>query len=76
MPSKTFSRGDRTRFVIDVATTVIATSIIFWNFFIGPIIENTIGESPLVRLLAIAYPAGDLLLLWVDPRIRFEGGSK
>ncbi|GHO58274.1 hypothetical protein [Ktedonobacter robiniae] len=51
----------RTRLVVDAATAVASILAISWYFLLGPTIANLTGE-PLAKIVALAYPLGDLSL--------------
>jgi diguanylate cyclase (GGDEF)-like protein len=63
MPSKRLNLTEWLKRCLDLSIVMIAASLGFWIFLIGPIIgpENT--TSFLEKFLTAAYPVGDLILL-------------
>jgi diguanylate cyclase (GGDEF)-like protein/PAS domain S-box-containing protein len=61
-PQAMRSRQDGLKFVLDVATVVVAGTMAVWHFAIAPAVVH---QEPSVTAfgLALAYPVGDLLLL-------------
>ncbi|GHO42178.1 hypothetical protein [Ktedonospora formicarum] len=51
----------RLRLVLDATTAVVSVLAISWYFLLGPTIANLTGE-PLAKIVALAYPLGDLSL--------------
>jgi diguanylate cyclase (GGDEF)-like protein len=50
--------------VVDITIVMAAAILGFWNFLIGPIIQSAAGHPPSVQAILLAYPVGDLVLLW------------
>lgn len=63
-PAKTDSARDWLKRLIDIGIVMLASSLIFWNFLIGPQLLRGAEESDLVTFLNLAYPVGDLIMLW------------
>lgn len=49
---------------LDICIVMIAAILVFWIFLIGPIIGSENTTSFLEKILAAAYPVGDLILLF------------
>jgi diguanylate cyclase (GGDEF)-like protein len=64
LPKKVSSQEERIKKGLDMGMIVIASTILFGNFLIGPIAANGKDDPLLATVLSIMYPAGDLLLLW------------
>lgn len=55
--------AERVRFGLDAATVMLGAWMVSWYFVLGPTVVE--GESDLLtRLLATAYPVGDLVILF------------
>jgi diguanylate cyclase (GGDEF)-like protein len=52
------------RRVIDNCIVMLAAIICVWNFLLAPIMAATEQQSILFRVLSVAYPVGDLVLLF------------
>ncbi|BAL87935.1 hypothetical protein AMIS_27150 [Actinoplanes missouriensis 431] len=59
--------------VIDAAIVTIAAGLLSWVFLIGPILDVS-DRHPAMRLLSIAYPLGDVLLVALATRLFLGGG--
>jgi diguanylate cyclase (GGDEF)-like protein len=64
LSTRGFSPEEWVRKGLDVGTALITSILIFWTLLIGPIAAANSTEPVLVQILAIAYPVGDLLLIW------------
>ena len=49
---------------LDISIIMSAASLGFWVFLFAPTLVSQTGVSPLEQVLAIAYPVGDLILLF------------
>jgi PAS domain S-box-containing protein len=67
-------RSDRTA-LLDTALITIAVGVLSFVFLMEPYIRLG-GLSPLARLVSMAYPAVDILLLAVLVRLMFARGSR
>ena len=43
---------------------MLASVLVLWNYWLGPLAMSVKDESTLVQILSLAYPVGDLILLW------------
>ncbi len=66
LPARRFGRVEGLKRALDITIVLIASSLAFWNFLIGPVIANGIGSgaSFLDQILSAAYPVGDLVMLY------------
>ncbi len=64
LPEKQDGRGEWIHKVLDVGIATIAAILAFWNFLLGPVLSSNAGSPPLEQALLLAYPVGDILLLW------------
>ena len=55
------SAAGRTRLLLDACIAVASALAITWYFILGPTI-STLSDSPLVKIVSLAYPLGDLSL--------------
>ena len=62
MPSSSDDRSDRTRVVLDGIIVVCALLFVSWVTVLGPTLETASG-SWWERAIALAYPAGDVMVL-------------
>lgn len=63
LPTSPHRPGERLRLAIDMASALLAGVLVFWVFGVGPRLSS--GElSDLGLAVALAYPAGDVALLW------------
>jgi len=63
LPSRRMERLDRYKSSLDILIVMVAASLGFWNFILGPIAAAGAGEPLLTQILSLAYPVGDLVLL-------------
>jgi len=49
---------------LDMGIAMVSAILLFWNFLIGPLIQAGAEEPMLTQVLSMAYPVGDLLLMF------------
>jgi diguanylate cyclase (GGDEF)-like protein len=64
LPARKFSQQEWIKTIIDMLVVMIGAFLIFWNFLIGPLAVSGSEKEWLVSVLTMAYPIGDLVLLW------------
>jgi diguanylate cyclase (GGDEF)-like protein len=64
LPSRPFKGLERFKTLLDAGIVMLAALLGFWNFLLGPLAVLNAGESPWIQILTLAYPVGDLILLW------------
>jgi diguanylate cyclase (GGDEF)-like protein len=64
LPMKALNTGEWLKRALDMGVVMLAAILGFWNFFIAPLATASPGQSTLGQLLSMAYPAGDLVLVW------------
>lgn len=64
LPSRPDTAVIRINKVIDITIVMAAAILAFWNFLIGPMIQSAAGLPASILTILIAYPAGDLVVLW------------
>ena len=57
------SIGERINQSLDIVIILLAATLFFWNFLIGPLIQANSGEPLSIRAILLAYPVGDLVVL-------------
>ena len=67
-PSGTHSTTDRTKIWLDGGTVIVGASMIVWYFSLGPTAQDA-GSSFLEQFVSLAYPIGDLVLIFGITRI-------
>ena len=72
LPSADFKSSERIKLLLDTGIVLISSLLIYWSIVIAPTIEQNLGADPLTMFLAIAYPIGDLLLLFALVEMLFR----
>ncbi len=62
LPSFEFTIRERFKMILDFGIVMIAAIIMFWDFIIGPVIQDS-ANFDLASIIFIIYPVGDLILL-------------
>ncbi|MGH2689176.1 MAG: histidine kinase dimerization/phospho-acceptor domain-containing protein, partial [Actinomycetota bacterium] len=75
-PSARRTRSERIKLSLDVATIMLAATMVVWYAVVAPALGETDGGLP-ATLLTVAYPVGDLVLLFgvTAVLLRRHGGS-
>jgi diguanylate cyclase (GGDEF) domain len=76
LPNKPDIREDEIKKVLDAGIVMVAAFLGFWNFLIGPMVSANSTYSFLEQAILLAYPAGDLVLLWALLRIIYRGSDQ
>ena len=64
LPVADFKPSERIKLLLDTGIVLISSILIYWSLFIAPTIEQNLGTDSLTMFLAVAYPIGDLILLF------------
>lgn len=64
--------SERISMLIDISIVMIAAILVFWNFFIAPIMASNITQPLLDQIILMAYPVGDLVLFGALTLIIFK----
>ncbi|HEX2996772.1 MAG TPA: hypothetical protein VHP14_18260, partial [Anaerolineales bacterium] len=72
LPSKPGTPGEQVANVLDVVIVMTSAILGFWNFLLGPVASSNAGLPFLQQVILIAYPVGDLVLLWALLRIIYR----
>lgn len=67
-PAGTRSTTDRTKIWLDGGTVIVGASMIVWYFSLGPTAQDS-GSKLLEQFVSVAYPIGDLVLIFGITRI-------
>ena len=67
-------QGDRAG-VIDALIITVGMALLSWVFLMAPYVHDA-TLSPLAKMVSIAYPLGDVLLLAATLRLAFDGGRR
>ncbi len=62
LTAKPATSGEKINTILDIGIVMIAAVLVFWNFLIGPIALENVGEPFLYQVILLAYPVGDLVL--------------
>ncbi len=49
---------------LDISIVLFASVLVLWNYWIGPLVADVSDERITVQILSLAYPVGNLVLLW------------
>ena len=72
LPEKPATRGEQIKKVLDVGIVMFAALLGFWNFLMGPLFSSNADYPILQQVILLAYPVGDLVLLWALLRILYR----
>ncbi len=72
LPSADFKLSERIKLLLDTGIVLISSVLIYWSLLIAPTIEQNLGTDPLTMFLAVAYPIGDLILLFALVELLFR----
>ena len=76
LPEKPASRSEQIKKVLDAGIVMVAAILGFWNFLMGPLVASNRDYPILQQAILIAYPVGDLVLLWALLRIIYKRSSQ
>jgi diguanylate cyclase (GGDEF)-like protein len=64
LPGVARNRADRMKLLIDTGTVVLAGGLFVWYLVVEPTIDKSATTSTLEHVLSLAYPVGDVLLIF------------
>lgn len=64
LPSLELSLKERFKMALDFGIVMFAGIIIFWNYIISPVVQESANYDLFTLLIYIIYPLGDLILLF------------
>ena len=72
LPEKPATSGEQIKKVLDAGIVMVAAILGFWNFLIGPMVSSNLTSPLLEQAILLAYPVGDIVLLWALLRIVYK----
>jgi len=72
LPETSASREEQIKKVLDAGIVMVAALLVFWNFLMGPLVASNADYPFLEQAILLAYPIGDLVLLWALLRIIYK----
>ena len=72
LPEKSGTRGEQIKKVLDGGVVMAAALLGLWNFLMGPLAASNADYPLLEQVILLAYPVGDLVLLWALLRIIYK----
>ncbi len=64
LPSERQSVVDRIRRLLDAGVVMLAATVVFWLFWLGPLLSTVDTTDPWTLFFSLAYPISDLVLIW------------
>jgi diguanylate cyclase (GGDEF)-like protein len=65
LPTHRPNRDEAIQKMLDMAILIVSSILVSWNFLIRPLLAATPAQESLaIHVLTVAYPTGDLLILW------------
>jgi len=64
LPSRPETTTNRINRFIDITIVMASAMLGFWAFLIGPSIQSSAGIPASTQAILLAYPVGDLVILW------------
>jgi diguanylate cyclase (GGDEF)-like protein len=72
LPERPATREEQIKKVLDAGIVMVAAILTFWNFLMGPLVASNADYPILEQVILLAYPVGDLVLLWALLRIIYK----
>ncbi|MGE5775306.1 MAG: putative bifunctional diguanylate cyclase/phosphodiesterase [Chloroflexota bacterium] len=72
LPNKPSTPGEQVANILDIVIVMASAVLGFWNFLLGPVASSNADLPVLQQVILIAYPVGDLVLLWALLRIIYS----
>jgi response regulator RpfG family c-di-GMP phosphodiesterase len=72
MPAEPLTGRERIKVILDICAVSIGATLIYWNLVIGPLVQVEESSSILEQFYTVAFPALDLVLLWVFIQMLFR----
>jgi diguanylate cyclase (GGDEF)-like protein len=76
LPEEPTTREEKIKKVLDAGVVMVAAFLVFWNFLIGPVVASNADYPLLEQAILLAYPVGDLVLLWALLRIIYRSSEQ
>ncbi|MGH8990893.1 MAG: GGDEF domain-containing protein [Acidimicrobiia bacterium] len=75
-PAGPRTRADRRKVWLDAATVTLGGLMIVWYLVVGPTLSTSGGAGLIVSILSVAYPVGDLLLVFGVAALLLRGAGR
>ena len=72
LPKVPLTSSEKLKVLLDTGIVMIASIILFWVLLIAPTIESNAQADVLTSILSVAYPVGDLVLLFALIELLFR----
>src|SRR5215211_6380808 len=72
LPEAPARREKQIKKALDTGIVMVAAILVFWNFLMGPLVAANRDYPVVEQAILIAYPVGDLVLLWALLRIIYK----
>ncbi len=72
-PARRLQWQERLKMMIDMIMVMLTATLFFWRYVLDPIVASITEGSLLGQLVALAYPVGDLVLLWAVLVLLYRG---
>ncbi len=76
LPERPATRGEQIKKILDAGVVMVAAVLVLWNFLIGPVVAYNADYPFLEQAILLAYPMGDLVLLWALLRIIYRNSEQ
>ena len=76
IPAEKTTRWEWISKILDMSIVILVATLGFWNFLIGPLANSINGQPILEQLILVAYPVGDLILLWTLVAVLYRQKKK
>lgn len=64
LPVQQVNRLAWTKIGLDVSIALLASVLVVWEYWLGPLVVHISDEQTTVQVLSLAYPVGNLVLMW------------
>jgi diguanylate cyclase (GGDEF)-like protein len=71
LPELRLERLNYPKVVLDVSIILVAATVGYWNFLLGPVVAAGAGQPLLNRIITLAYPVGDLVLIFATLKLLY-----
>jgi diguanylate cyclase (GGDEF)-like protein len=72
LPQTPVRREKPIKKALDAGIVMVAAILVFWNFLMGPLVASNRDYPLPAQTILVAYPVGDLVLLWALLRIIYK----
>jgi diguanylate cyclase (GGDEF)-like protein len=71
-PTRRLVRLNYPKILLDASIVLVAATVGFWNLLLGPMAAGTAGQPLLNQAISLAYPVGDLVLIFSVLKLLFS----